>query len=100
MVKVKDTQKFKKRSYKITEVGGRPCLKINGNFLATEYGFKAGSHVEVTKKGDSIIITKIDPATLEYEEALKKRNSIRKDMREISERIRLWNQAGNSHALG
>ena len=98
--KVKGNQKSKKRSFKISEMDGRPCLKINGNYLATEYGFEPGSRVEVTKQGDSLIITKIDQATIEYQEALQQRRSMREDMKKISQKIHLWDQARNSHALG
>ena len=97
--KVKAT-KIKKRSYRITDMGGRPCLKINGDFLATEYGFETGSRVEVTKKGNVIMITKVDQATLDYQETQKRRDATRKEMKEISERIRLFELSNNSHALG
>jgi len=98
--KVKDNQKSKTRSYKISEMNGRPCLKINGNYLAAEYGFEPGSRVEVTKQGDSLIITKIDQATIEYQNALQQRRSMREEMKKITEKMRLWDQARNSHALG
>jgi hypothetical protein len=98
--KVKEATKSKKRSYRITDMGGRPCLKMNGDFLATEYGFETGSHVEVTKQGNVIMITKIDQATTEYQQAQKRRDSLRKEMREITEKIRHWDLANSNHTLG
>jgi len=95
--KVKATKEIKTRSYRITDMGGRPCLKINGDFLATEYGFETGSRVEVVKDGDVIMIKKIDQATTEYLEAQKRRSSIRKEMKNIAERISLMERG---HALG
>jgi len=87
--KGKKAKPIKTRSYKITDMGGRPCLKINGDFLATEYGFETGSRVEVTKKGNTIMITKVDQATLDYQEAQKRRDVIKKEMKEISQKIYL-----------
>jgi len=98
--KVKGTKEAKTRSYRITDMGGRPCLKINGDFLATEYGFETGSRVEVVKNGDVIMIKKTDQATADYLEAQKQRNSIKKEMKKIVEKVRHMELANNSHALG
>ena len=85
----KETKSVKTRSYTITDMGGRPCLRMNGDFLATDYGFETGSRVEVVKDGDVIIIKKIAKTTVEYLQAQKQRNAYRKEMYEISEKIRL-----------
>ena len=98
--KVKAIKKTKTRSYTITDMGGRPCLRINGNFLATEYGLETGSRVEVVQDGDLIIIKKVDQATADYLEAQKQRNLIKQEMKNISEKIALMKQANNLQALG
>jgi len=97
--KVKGTKQSKTRSYRITDMGGRPCLKINGDFLATEYGFETGSRVEVVKDGDVIMIKKIAQTTTDYQEAQEQRNSMKKEMKRITEKIRLM-ELHNSPALG
>jgi predicted GTPase len=95
----KKVKEAKKRSYRITDLGGRPCLKMNGDFLATEYGFETGSRVEVTKHGNVIMITKIDQATVDYQEAQKRRDSMKKEMKEVSEKLHLWDSAKKNHGL-
>ena len=95
----KKVKEAKTRSYKITDMGGRPCLKINGDFLATEYGFETGSRVEVVKDGDVIVIKKIDQTTIDYQEAQKQRNAMKQEMKKITEKIRLM-ELHNSPALG
>ena len=97
--KVKATKEAKTRSYKITDMDGRPCLKINGDFLATEYGFETGSRVEVVKDGDVIVIKKIAQTTIDYQEAQKQRNAMKQEMKKITEKIRLM-ELHNSPALG
>ena len=65
---MKKSEKAKKRSYKIQELGGVPSINIRGKFLE-KLGVEVGSYWELSQNEDMIILKKVPQIVVDYNEA-------------------------------
>jgi len=64
-----------------------PRLNIQGHFLVRKFGFTLGERFQATQEDDYITITKIPTVMVQYEQAVSKLKSIKREMRAYEKRV-------------